>query len=226
MGALQGVNEAAQEVLLGETPAALTNGEVIAGLKEALKVGANKAVDISSVTDGFYKNPALFIPFPEEAQKVKDIALDVGLGNQVDNFERTLNRAAEEAARQAAPIFVNVITGMTIQDGFNILNGPENAATEYLKSKTTPELSTKLSPVVSQAIDKVELTKYWEPLITKYNTVTMFTGGEEINPDLEAYVTERAIDGLFVHIAAEEKSIREYPEARITDILKKVFDQQ
>jgi len=212
------------EVLNGESGVpALTNSEVISGLKEALKVGTDTAVSLASVTDGFYKNPLLFIKFPEEAVKVKNTLNDAGFGNLVDDFELTLNRAAEEAVKQAAPVFVDAITGMSVQDGFAILNGADNAATEFLKEKTTAQLRTQFSPKVQNAIETVNLTKYWEPVINKYNLLTILTGGEEVNPDLEAYVTENAISGLFIHIAKEEKQIRENPKARVTDLLARVF---
>lgn len=221
---LEDLNSILEQPLPGDS-AGLTNAEVISGLKAALKQGAEKSVELAAVTDGFYKNEALYIPFPEEAEKVKQTALDIGFDSQVERFERTLNRAAEEAAKEAAPIFIDAITSMSIQDGFDILNGGPHAATTYLRNKTTAQLRQKFSPKVQAAIEKVELTKYWEPLMNKYNTVNILTGGEDINPDLNAYVTERAIDGLFVHVAAEEQRIRENPEARATDILRKVFGQ-
>lgn len=205
------------------TGTSLSNQEVIAGLKEALTIGAEKAAELASATDGFYKNPALFIPFPEEAQKVKETALQYGFDNQVAQFEMTLNRAAEEAAKEAAPIFVNAIKSMTVADGFAILNGDDHAATNFLKDKTNEELTSKFRPKVAAAIETVNLTAYWEPIITKYNTVNFLTGGDDINPDLEAYVTERAIEGLFVHVATEEEKIRENPQARVTELLMKVF---
>lgn len=224
LGKIQEASDKAQGVIFGEDAApALTNAEIVKGLKEALVKGAEKSVDLASVEDGFYKNPKLKIPFPEDAQKVKDVALDLGLNNQVEKFEMTLNRAAEEASKKATGIFVGAITDMTVQDGFDILHGADNAATIYLQSRTTTQLQAEFAPIVQQAIDAVELTKYWEPLVNKYNTATMFTGGEPVNTDLNAYITERAISGLFVHVAAEEKLIREDPVARVTDILKKVF---
>ena len=219
---LQDISEVILEEPIATQPS-LTNAEVISGLKEALKIGAEKAGDLASATDGFYKNELLFIPFPEEAQKVKETALQYGFGSQVEQFEMTLNRAAEEAAKEATPIFVNAISQMTVADGFAILNGEKDAATKYLKDKTTAELTEKFRPKVSQAIETVNLTAYWEPIITKYNTVNILTGGDDINPDLEAYVTERAIQGLFVHIEAEEAAIRENPQARVTELLEKVF---
>lgn len=201
----------------------LTTSEVASGLKEALVVGTGEAVDLSSVTNGFYKNPRLFIPFPAEAAKVKEVATSVGLASQVTKFEETLNRAAEEAVKSAKPIFVNAITSMSIEDAFGLLKGGDNAATEYLKRKTTASLIASFEPKVAAATNKVELTKYWNPLAGAYNKTLLFTGGEQINPDLNRYVTERAIDGLFLLIAEEEKSIREDPAARVSDLLRKVF---
>jgi hypothetical protein len=201
----------------------LTNDEVIAGLKEALTVGTNNSAALASAVDGFYKNPRLFIPFPPEAQKVKEKAEQLGMNAQVDKFVMTLNRGAEEACKEAAPVFIGAIKGMSISDGFNILNGPENAATKYLEEKTSGELYSTFKPKVKTALEKVELTKYWNPIITRYNQVVTLTGGEKMNPDLDDYATKGAIKGLFVLIADEEQKIRKDPVARVSDILKKVF---
>lgn len=208
----------------GETAApALTNDEVIAGLKEALTVGINKGSGLASATDGFFKNPAIKLPFPPDAQKVKDKAIDLGLQNKVDQFELTLNRAAEEATKEAGPIFIQAIKDMSIGDGFTILKGEDNAATNYLRDKTTSKLVSAFSPKVKAAIDKVQLTKYWTPLTKAYNSANILTGGSDVNTDLNAFVTERAIKGLFLLVEKEEKNIRKDPLARATDILKKVF---
>ncbi len=219
------ITETANDILT-DTNTGLTNDEVIKGLKEALKKGTEKAVATTAKTNGFNGNSLIKIPFPPEAAKVKEKALQLGLNSQVEQFETTLNRAAEEAAKEAVPIFVDAITNMSIQDGFDILKGSDRAATDYLIQKTTASLRQKFSPVVQNAINKVELTKYWNPLASKYNTAMAITGGQQINPDLNAYVTQKAIDGLFVYIAKEEKNIRENPAARVTDILKKVFGAQ
>ncbi len=204
------------------TPA-LTNGEVIAGLKEALNVGIKNSVDLTSVADGFWKNDAIKLPFPQDAIKVREKALEWGLDGQVEKFELTLNRAAEEATKEALPIFKDAIIGMSISDGFAILNGGEGAATQFLKDNTTNELIAAFSPKVEEAISTVKLTDYWEPIITKYNTAMKFTGGEQLNPDLNQYVTERAISGLFHMVEIEENKIRKDPVARVTDLLEKVF---
>jgi len=208
----------------GETGApALTNDEVISGLKEALTVGINKGSGLASATDGFFKNPAIKLPFPPDAQKVKDKAIDLGLQNKVDQFELTLNRAAEEAAKEAGPIFIQAIKDMSIGDGFAILKGEDNAATNYLRDKTTSKLTTAFAPKVEAAIEKVSLTKYWEPLTKAYNASNLLTGKDDVDTDLNAFVTERAIKGLFLLVEKEEKNIRKDPLARATDLLKKVF---
>jgi hypothetical protein len=201
----------------------LTNQEVISGLKEALSVGIKNSVNLTSVTDGFLKNTAIRLPFPPDALKVRQKALDLGMSAQVDKFETTLNRAAEEAVKEALPIFTNAITSMTISDGFAILNGGNGAATRYLKEKTTAQLTSAFRPRVEAAISKVQLTQYWEPIINKYNGAMTLTGGQKLNPDLNQFVTERAIAGLFIMVEKEENKIRLDPMARVTDILKKVF---
>ncbi|MCL4857215.1 MAG: DUF4197 family protein, partial [Flavobacteriales bacterium] len=201
------------------TPA-LTNDEVIRGLREALTVGTNNSSSLTSKLDGFYKNPEIFIPFPAEAIKVKEKVEQLGMKKQVDEFVMTLNRAAETATAEATPIFINAIKEMTIADGFAILKGNENAATQYLRDKTTDQLKIKFNPIVKNAIQKVEVTKYWNPVINTYNKVPFV---EPMNPDLEDYVTTKAMDGLFLMIAKEESKIRKDPMARVTDLLKKVF---
>lgn len=198
----------------------LTNSEVIRGLKQALDIGAKNAASKASRINGYYKNPLIFIPFPPEAKKVKSVAENIGMKKQVDEFVRTLNRAAEEAAKEAAPIFLNAIKSMTIQDGFEILNGPNDAATRYLRKKTTGPLTSKFRPVVKRAINKVQVTKYWNPLASKYNRMPLV---KKVNPDLDAYVTDRALKGLFKLIAQEEKKIRKDPAARVTELLRRVF---
>jgi hypothetical protein len=198
----------------------LSNEEVVKGLKDALSIGIDRSTSIASKLDGFYKNPALFIPFPPEAKLVKDYANRVGMTAQVQKFEMTLNRAAEEAAKSAAPIFLNAIKSMNITDGFNILKGATDAATQYLKLKTTAELKLKFTPIVQSAINKVELTKYWNPIVTKYNKIPLV---KKQNPDLTAYVTERALAGLFKLLADEEAKIRKDPMAQVTSTLQSVF---
>jgi hypothetical protein len=222
--ACEAVKEAASTLNTGtSTTPSLTNSEVISGLKEALTVGIQNSVNLTSVTDGFLKNEAIRLPFPQDALKVKQKALDWGLGAQVEKFETTLNRAAEEATKEALPIFKDAILNMSISDGFSILNGGDGAATRFLKDNTTSKLVAAFSPKVKEAISKVKLTEYWNPIITKYNNAMSLTGGEKINPDLNQYVTERAISGLFQMVEKEENKIRKDPAARVTDLLSKVF---
>jgi len=203
-----------------KSSAPLSNDEVVKGLKDALTVGTNNSTAAASKVDGYYKNPKVFIPFPKEAKDVKDKADALGMKPQTDKFVMTLNRAAEEAAKNAAPVFIDAVKGMSIGDGFTILKGANNAATQYLKDKTTAELRQKFTPIVKAALDKVEITKYWNPIITKYNKIPFV---QKQNPDLTAYVTEKAMEGLFILIADEELKIRKDPAAQVTDLLKKVF---
>lgn len=198
----------------------LSQEEVVKGLKEALSIGSNNAGSLASKLDGYYKNPLLFIPFPPEAQKVATKLRELGFGKKVDQFIMTLNRSAEEAAKQSAPIFVTAVKNLTITDGMNILKGSNDAATQYLKRNTNSQLTTQFKPVITAALQKTSATKYWTDLTTLYNKIP---GVTKVNTDLGAYTTERAINGLFVLVAQEELKIRKDPAARITDILKKVF---
>ncbi len=205
------------------TAPALTNAEVINGLKDALQIGIQNAVNVTSITDGFLKNDAIRLPFPADAIKVKEKALELGMNAQVEKFETTLNRAAEEATKSALPIFKDVILNMSIQDGFTILKAGNGAATAFLKDKTQQQLITAFAPAVKTAISQVKLTEYWNPLMNKYNGIMTVTGGQKVNPDLNAYVTQLAIDGLFKMVEQEENKIRIDPMARVNDLLEKVF---
>jgi hypothetical protein len=215
-----------KEILNGSTGAptkpALTNDEVIKGLKEALTVGTNNSASLTSKVDGYYKNPRIFIPWPAEAKDMKEKLMKMGMEKKIVEFETSLNRAAEEAAKKAAPVFVDAITGMSVQDGFAILKGADTAATNYLRKTTYNPLNTKFLPVVKEAINTVKVTSYWNPLVTTYNKLP---GVKKQNPDLDAYVTNKAINGLMVMIADEEIKIRQNPAARVTDLLKKVFEK-
>ncbi len=207
----------------GDTKPKLTNDEVIAGLKEALKIGIQNGSNLACKLDGFNKNPAIFIPFPPDAQALKDKAIEWGMQEKVDEITTTLNRAAEEASKKAAPIFVDAITNMSVSDGFAILNGAEDAATSYLKNATTSALTTAFKPVVHEAITTVKLTQYWNPVADKYNKFAKIAGKAEVNPDLDQYVTDLGIKGLFHLVKQEEAKIRKDPLAQVTDLLKKVF---
>ena len=208
---------------LPTTKPTLSNEDIIAGLKEALKVGATQAVSFTSKENGFLNNNLIRIPFPEDAQKVKTWAMNNGFSTQVEKFETNLNKAAEKASAEAVPVFVNAITAMTVQDAYSILHGQQDAATQYLRKATGAELTQKFDPIVQKAIDAVKLTSYWEPIATAYNTGTIFTGGQKVNTDLKGYVNQKALDGLFFYVADEEKKIRTNPTARVSEILQKVF---
>ena len=201
----------------------IKSDEVAKGLIEALQIGAKNSADKASKVDGFYKNPEIFIPFPEEAVKIKKTLEKAGLKKQVTEFEVSMNRAAEEASKKALPILIDAIKGITFSDALGILKGSKDAATVYLKSKTSDKLMVAFKPVVKEAISKVQVTKYWGNVASSYNKLTKLSGGKAIDPDLEGYITKKAIDGLFILIAKEELQIRDNPGARVTDLLKKVF---
>ena len=214
--------ESTQQILksIGQDPnGQLTNAEIVSGLKEALTVGAQNSSSQLSALDGFFKNAAIKILMPEEAQKVEKTLRDVGLGNLVDKAILSMNRAAEDASRSAAPIFIDAIKKMTIQDAIGILQGGDYAATNYLKDKTTSPLTEAFRPVIEQSLNKVNATKYWSDVFTNYNRFAT----NKINPDLSAFVTGKALDGIFYQVGLEEQKIRKDPVARVTDILKKVF---
>lgn len=198
----------------------LSNADIIKGLKEALTVGSRNSANKASVTDGYFKNTLIKIPFPKEAEKVESTVRSLGMNKQVDDFVLSLNRAAEDAAKKAAPVFVNAITKMTINDGVSILKGNNDAATQYLKRTTSTELKNQFKPIVQTSLNTVQVTKYWTPVISTYNKIPFVT---QMNPNLEEYVTQKAIDGLFILVAQEELKIRKDPAARVSDILKKVF---
>ena len=198
----------------------LSKEEVAKGLREALVLGAEKAIQKASAKDGFYTNKAIKIPFPAEAEKMKTTLQKAGMQSQITAFEKSVNSAAELAAKEVFVIFVDAVTTMTIKDAFTILKGKNNAATSYLKKQTNAQLYAKIKPIASKAIQQVEVTKYWTPLMKSYNKIP-FTKG--VNPDLENYVTQKTIDGLFVLIANQEQEIRNNPAARTSALLKKVF---
>ena len=219
----QGVKSLWDSVNSGISGAPLTNSEVIAGLKEALTIGVRESATVASAVDGFYKNPKIAIPWPSEAQRMKEVLVSAGFSRQVASFEESMNRAAEEAAKGAYNVFAGAVREMTIQDGFAILNGGETAATNYLREKTTLPLKNQFSPVVKNAIEKVNVTSYWNPLVNAYN---MIPGVTRQNPNLEDFITDRAIDGLMVLIAEQEIKIRQDPAAQVTALLKKVFGKK
>jgi hypothetical protein len=206
-----------------KTEQPLTTGEVAEGLKEALINGISNGSDLASQLDGYFKNPKIKIPFPPDVKKVEDKLRQIGLGSEVDKFILTLNRGAEDAAKEAKPIFISAIKQMTIQDAWGILKGTDNAATEYLRRTTSAQLREKFQPAMASSLSKVNATKYYSDIVTRYNKIPFV---EKVNPDLNDYATTKAMDGLFMLIADEEKKIRENPLARTTELLKRVFGSQ
>lgn len=218
------INQAISDVnktISGEEP--LTTSEVGDGLKEALVKGISVGADKVSQTDGYFQNPQIKIPFPPDVKKVEDKLRQVGFNNEVDKFIMTLNRGAEDAAKEAKPIFITAIKSMTIQDAWGILKGQQDAATQYLKRTTSPQLKEKFRPVIQSSLNKVNATKYYSDLVNTYNKIPLV---EKVNPDLNEYATNLAMQGLFTMIAAEERKIRQDPMERTTDLLKRVFSSQ
>jgi hypothetical protein len=201
----------------------LSSADVAEGLKEALIKGISTGSDLVSQVDGYFKNPQIKIPFPPEVKKVEDKLRQIGLGGEVDKFVMTLNRGAEDAAKEAKPIFISAIRQMTIQDAWGILKGEPDAATQFLKRTTSAQLKEKFKPVIKNSLGKVNATKYYGDIVTRYNQIPFV---DKVNPNLDDYATDKAIEGLFVMIAKEEKNIRENPVARTTDLLKRVFGAQ
>ncbi len=197
----------------------LSSAEIASGLKEALRIGTENGTEKLSAADGFFANAAIKILMPEEARRVESTLRDIGLGNLVDKAILSMNRAAENAAKSATPIFVNAIKEMTITDAIGILKGNDDAATRYFKEKTTLALTNAFQPVIEQSLSKVNATRYWNDVFSAYNKFA----ASPVNTNLSAYVTEKAITGIFYEVGKEELKIRKNPAARVTELLKKVF---
>ncbi len=216
---LKSLNQAAQQSVQG----GLTESQIVSGLKEALKVGTNNAVSTLSLPDGFYKNARFKILFPPEVVKVENTLRSLGMNKLVDDFIEKMNRGAEEAVKEAAPIFVNAITSMTIADARNILFGNNNAATQYFRQKTSAQLFNAFMPKVKNVLDnKIKVTQAWNSVASAYNKIP---GTTAVTTDLPKYITDKSISALYVRIGEEEAKIRENPTARINEILKKVFGE-
>ncbi len=212
--------DVAQQVLnQAGNSGSLSTTEIVSGLKQALTVGSENSSNKLSAVDGFFANAAIKILMPPEAEKVENTLRSLGLGSVVDKAILSMNRGAEEAAKSAAPIFINAIKQMTITDAIGILRGGDLAATNYFKEKTTTTLTEAFEPVIVQALAKVDATKYWNDVFTVYNKFS----AKPVTTDLTAFVTSKAIDGIFYQVGLEEQKIRKDPAARITDLLKKVF---
>ncbi|QJD80570.1 DUF4197 domain-containing protein [Spirosoma rhododendri] len=201
----------------------LSASEIASGLKQALEIGASNGSAQASATDGFFKNSLIKIAFPPDAQKVAARLRQIGLGPQVDKFELSLNRAAEDAAKKAKPVFVKAITSMSIQDAVGILRGSDTAATAYLRRTSGQELVAQFTPIVDSTLKLNRATQYYGDLVNTYNRLPFV---QKVNPDLTQYATGKAVDGLFILVAQEEKKIRVNPAARVTELLKRVFSKQ
>lgn len=198
---------------------ALSGDEIIGGLKEALSKGATNSTKILNLTDGYFGNAAVKILMPAEAKKVETTLRKMGMSSMVDKAILSMNRAAEDAAGGVTQIFIAAIKKMTVNDGLAILRGGNFAATEYLKKSTTEELIKSMKPVIDASLAKVNATAYWDKVFSNYNKVSP----TKVNTDLSAYVTNKALEGLFYTIGLEEQKIRKDPAARTSDLLKKVF---
>src|SRR5665647_1061151 len=197
----------------------LSSSEIVSGLKEALSIGAQKSGDKLSAPDGFFKDAAVKILLPEQIRDIESKMRMMGMGKMVDNAELSMNRAAEDASKAAAPIFLSAIKKMTVTDALNILRGSDTAATGYLRKTTSPELINSFRPIIEESLKKVDATKYWKDVFNVYNRFS----STPVDTDINSYVTTKALDGIFYYVAQEEIGIRKNPAQRATDILKKVF---
>ena len=218
---LNDLKEATKSLVPGNDSAELDTDTVISGLKEALRVGSERAVDGISQTNGFLGNPEIRIPLPPQVEKVGSLMRQFGMSELADDFETSMNRAAENAAPQATSIVVDAIKAMSFDDARTILNGPDDAATQYFREHTSTRLTELFRPSIKQSLEQVGSTRYYNQLTDQVASIPVV--GESINLDLPDYVTQKALDGLFTMLAVEEKKIRENPAARTTELLKKVF---
>jgi hypothetical protein len=193
---------------------------MVGGIKDALLQGTTKSTNQLSAVNGFLGNAAVKILFPPEAQKAEKTLRSLGMGKLCDQVIVSLNRAAEDAAKQAEPIFIDAIKHMTVTDATNILLGPPDAATQYFKRTTSAALFAKFKPVIQVSLNKVNATKYYGNVAGEYNKLPFV---KHLNPDIADYATQKAIDGIFIEIAAEELNIRKNLSARSTPLMKKAF---
>ncbi len=220
MGQSSDILGSIKKTISGGSGSSLSSDDIVAGLKQALSLGAQKSADRLSVVNGFLDDKAVEILMPPQAQKVEKTLRNMGMGKLVDDAITSMNHAAEDASKSAAPIFINAIKNMTVTDGVNILKGSDTAATAYLRKSATPQLTKAYTPVIDSALQKTGATKYWKDVFDTYNKIPLVS---KVNPDLSSYVTQKAIDGIFYYVAQEEIKIRKDPAAQVTDLLKKVF---
>jgi hypothetical protein len=214
-----------QQVLdqLPQGTGVLSQAEIGNGLKEALNNGITKQVSKLTATDGFFKNEAVKILLPEELQTVDKKLRQIGMSKLADEGLKVINRAAEDAVKEATPIFVDAVKQISFNDAKNILMGNESSATTYLQNTTSTVLYTKFNPLIKKSYTKVGADKVWKEIITKYNSIPLV---KKVNPDLTDYTTKKAMEGVFKMIAVEEKDIRTNLASRSSDLLRKVFALQ
>jgi hypothetical protein len=217
---LDKIKKKAESLIKDASKGPYTKDEAAKAIKEALVQGTSKGTDSLSKVDGFFKNPEIKIPFPPQAKTIESTLRKVGMGDKVDQAVLSFNRAAEDASKSAKNIFVGAIQKMTIDDAIKIVKGDSVAATKYLQDKTTNQLTSAFSPIIKKSLDKVDATKYWADVMNTYNKIPFV---EKINPDLKQYVTQKAMNALFLMIAKEELLIRKDPIARTSQLLRKVF---
>jgi hypothetical protein len=201
----------------------LSEADMASGLRQALDNGIDKQVSTLTLEDGFYRNELVKILLPDELQKVDKTLRDIGLASLADEGLKVLNRAAEDAVKEATPIFIDAVKGITFNDAKNILLGPDNAATNYLEGRTNTALYDKFNPVIKNSFQKVGADQIWANLINRYNSIPLTNN---VNPDLTDYVTNEALKGVYTMIALEEKEIRTSISARTSDLLRRVFAYQ
>ena len=205
----------------GNGTGSLSGNDIALGLKDALAIGAEKSTSRLSAADGFFKDAAVKILLPPEVSKIQSKLKMLGLSGVMDNAVLSMNRAAEDAAKTATPIFLSAIKQMSITDALSILRGADTSATSYLRRATLTQLSNAFMPIVQASLQKVDATKYWNKVFNTYNQFS----SNQVDPDINSYVANKALNGIFYYVAQEEKNIRANPAARVTDILKKVFSK-
>jgi hypothetical protein len=193
---------------------------VVAGLKQALEVGTKNSINKTSQKNGFNNNSLIHIAIPKELKKVESTLRKVGLGKYVDHFEKQMNRSAESASKEARAIFINSISQMSLTDGWGILRGNDDAATQYFKRTTSDQLSQKFKPLIKKSMNQVGFYSDYRKLLQTYNSIS-FTNKPNLN--IEDYILQKTLSGIFVSVAQEEAKIRKYPSARVTQLLKRVF---
>ncbi len=208
----------------GMVKGALGSGEIAAGLKEALRVGAENVVGRLGRPDGFRLDPKVHIPLPENLRKAKDVAAKFGLDGKFTELEDRLNAAAEAATPKAKKLFVDAISQMTLDDARAILNGPDDAATRYFREKTSGKLAAEMKPIVDSSMAQVGVVQAYDSLLSGLGPVSGML--PDLKTDLSSYVVNKAMDGIFTYLAAEEAAIRKDPAKRTTELLRKVFGQR